>query len=116
MPCVPGGLGDGLTHAGGAAQDAVEPSLGDHLDDGADAAALVADGRLSWRSTRRSRRTGRNRRLSSAAWRSVTNLAESTARTATGAICTAAIPPSDAASRAAVRIALRRAARRAQFV
>ena len=73
---VKGGLGDlrmnqraSTLVSGGYRGDEEE-----HLDDGTPLGP----------STRRSRRTGRNRRLSSAAWRSVTNLAESTARTATG--------------------------------
>ena len=75
---VKGGLGDlrmnqraSTLVSGGYRGDEEE-----HLDDGTPLGP----------STRRSRRTGRNRRLSSAAWRSVTNLAESTARTATGAV------------------------------
>jgi hypothetical protein len=40
---VPGGLGHALAHDGGGAEHAVEPGVVDHLDDRADAAALVAD-------------------------------------------------------------------------
>src|SRR5690554_4243555 len=39
---VVAGLGDGLAHAGGAADHAVEAGHGDHFDDGSDAAAFFA--------------------------------------------------------------------------
>ena len=43
VPRVVQGAHEGLTHGGGRAEDAVEPGGGDHVDDGAHAAALVAD-------------------------------------------------------------------------